>query len=155
MPYVFLSDQQADPVEPVWSAGSVSWDISSTGLDCDDFLFSVAYFVFSVASYSAAGAKEAVQVGVDVMFVLFVALVAVPFRRRCQSSRALFDPPADPVEPVWPAGLVGWCNLRMWVLLLPRRLLFGQHGGQRSKNDDDMIFISAASISKNSNKREC
>ena len=47
----------------------------STGLDCDDFLFSIAYFVFSVTSYSADGSKEAMQVGVDVMFAVFVALV--------------------------------------------------------------------------------
>ena len=47
----------------------------STGLDCDDFLFSVAYFVFSVTSYSEAGAKEAMQDGVDVIFVPFVAPV--------------------------------------------------------------------------------
>ena len=27
-------------------------------------------------------------------------------------TRTLRDPPADPVEPVWPAGSVGWATMR-------------------------------------------
>ena len=45
----------------------------STDLDCDDFLFSVAYFVSSFTLYSDVGAKEALQDGVDVTFVPFIA----------------------------------------------------------------------------------
>ena len=86
MPYVFLSDQQANPVDPARAAGKVSWRSQSTDPDRDDFLFSVVYFVFSVTCYSADDAKEAMQVGVDVMFAVVVALVTAPFRRRCQST---------------------------------------------------------------------
>ena len=79
MPYVFLSDQQVDPVEPVRSAGSVGWNISSTGLDFDDFFFSVVYFVFPVAFYFTIVAKEAVHVDDDGKLVVFItALLVTP-----------------------------------------------------------------------------
>ena len=77
MPNVLLSDQQADLVEPAWSAGSVGWNTS-----CAWDRKHVHYVFF--AFYPLADVKAAVHEDKDGKFVLIMTQLFLMMTSACR-----------------------------------------------------------------------